>query len=46
MWITGKQNLDREFEQLLKKFPEAPLNYLENDSYNTKTTIKFDEIEL
>jgi hypothetical protein len=39
LWIQGKQNVEREFEQLLSKFSKETLNFLENDIYNEKSLI-------
>jgi hypothetical protein len=36
LWIQGKQNVEREFEQLLNKFSEATLTFIEKDTDNEK----------
>jgi hypothetical protein len=46
LWIQGKQNVDREFDQLLNKFTESTLNFMERDSDNTEITIIVDDNHL
>jgi len=39
VWSQGKQNVDREFDQFMKKFSEATLDFILKDIYDPNIAI-------
>ena len=46
LWIQGRQNVDRDFDQLLNKCSEATLSFLEKDSDTESSQILIDSNSL
>ena len=44
LWSQGKQNVDREFDQIMKKFSDATLDFIVNETYYTNIAIDINDL--